>query len=162
MPYHLITDKAAKMPGDYKPQGVVAVPRRSKTLIVIRMPLPPKELSPNARVHWARKAKVVKAVREEAYYSTLAAMREVGITAYWPIAVIEPRFYVATNRRRDRDNLAASLKAARDGIADAGLVANDTDLRNIDPEIIVDKTTAPRVELWIKRKEIERCVHGKM
>lgn len=37
------------------------------------LPWPSKDLSPNARVHWARKARAVKSSREQAYYLAKAA-----------------------------------------------------------------------------------------
>jgi len=79
-------------------------------------------------------------------------MNAAGIKAPFPIAELAPVFVFHVSRRRDRDNLAASLKAARDGIADAGLVANDTDIRNVDPEIVVDKTRQQGVYLTIIRR----------
>ncbi len=119
--------------------------------LVITLELPARELSPNWRGHWARKAKAVRAMRNETMLRAKAALRKLGCREPWPRAELAPKFYFTTRRRRDRDNLAASLKAARDGIADSGLVSNDVDIVNRDPEIIVDKTSRARVELWLAR-----------
>ena len=40
-------------------------------MITVRLPWPPKELSPNARVHWARKAGVSQKYRQDACVLTL-------------------------------------------------------------------------------------------
>ncbi len=82
------------------------------------LPWPPRELHPNARVHWAKRAKFTKIER------TLA--RHAAQQAGWNAAELaEGRlhlwidFYPPDKRKRDDDGLLASMKAARDGIADA-------------------------------------------
>ena len=60
------------------------------------------------------------------------------------------RFFFKTRRRRDRDNLLASLKAAFDGLADAGLVADDSGLIHMPVEQYIDRAD-PRVELVVER-----------
>lgn len=82
----------------------------------IALPWPDKKLSPNARVHWAAKAKAVKAARSAAYF--LAIQARVRRTTVGPIAT-KFEFCPPDGRRRDRDNLIASMKAATDGLADA-------------------------------------------
>jgi crossover junction endodeoxyribonuclease RusA len=77
---------------------------------------PPKELSPNARTHWARKAKAAKAYRMACYVLALQAKI---------IAPSDGRihlwldFYPPNRRARDDDNLIAAFKSGRDGLADA-------------------------------------------
>lgn len=85
------------------------------------LPWPSKDLSPNGRVHWARKAKAVKEAREQAYYLAKAAG--------WPGQVLPTGrlhmwidFYPPTKRLPDDDNMLSRMKAARDGIADALLI----------------------------------------
>lgn len=82
----------------------------------ITLPWPPKELSPNARSHWAKKAKFVKAYRQECF----VIARNAGLVATWggPIH-LWVTFYPPDRRRRDDDNVYASFKAARDALADA-------------------------------------------
>lgn len=60
-----------------------------------------------------------------------------------------PRLISEPTRRRDRDNLLASLKAAFDGIADAGLVENDAGLTHLPVHIVIDPRTCPCVSLFI-------------
>ena len=81
------------------------------------MSWPPKELSPNARVHWAKKSKAAKAYRAEAFYKTKQALDEWH--AFAGAYKFNVKFYPPDKRRRDDDNLIAQLKPARDGIADA-------------------------------------------
>ena len=47
-------------------------------MLVITLPLPPKELSPNTRVHWGRKARATKKYRLVATVATDLALREQG------------------------------------------------------------------------------------
>ena len=83
---------------------------------MIELPWPPKELSPNARVHWTKKAKAAKAYRAECYMLAKAAGVKVppGQRVALMIEFIPP-----DRRARDDDNCLASFKAGRDGIADA-------------------------------------------
>lgn len=86
-------------------------------MISVSLPWPSKDLSPNARLHWARKAKAVKHARAAAHFivmETRGNARRLGRTAN-----ISMTFCPPDKRRRDRDNLIASMKAATDGIADA-------------------------------------------
>lgn len=89
--------------------------------VTIYLPLPPAALNPNARVHWRTKAKATKAYREAARWAAHAPH-----AAQWKVADIQAHFRFGQDRRRDRDNLLASLKAAFDGLVDAGLLADDS------------------------------------
>lgn len=90
----------------------------------ITLPLPPKELSPNARVHWAAKARAVKGYRE---YAWAEAKRLIGRDAApkWKNATAQATFHFLTFARRDKDNFQAMLKPAFDGIRDAGIIDDD-------------------------------------
>jgi crossover junction endodeoxyribonuclease RusA len=93
--------------------------------VIVTLPWPDKRLSPNARVHWRTHAPLKKAARLDACLLTFAAMgsrfiaetRERFKGAH-PIPV-KVTFYPPDKRRRDRDNMQASLKHALDGLADA-------------------------------------------
>lgn len=85
-------------------------------MIAVELPWPDKILSPNARTHWARKAKAVKAARVAAFYLVRAVAKS---TLDASGAHVRMTFCPPDNRRRDRDNLIASMKAATDGISDA-------------------------------------------
>lgn len=84
-------------------------------LMVISLPWPPSELSPNARVHWSVKAKHSKWYRTECHLLTLKA----GIKAPAGKAVLSLEFVPPDRRARDDDNLIAAFKSGRDGIAAA-------------------------------------------
>lgn len=79
------------------------------------LPWPPKILSPNARPHWAVKARAVKAYRAGCYLLAKGFPVTFGAGDI-PLTVT---FCPPDARRRDRDNLIASMKAGMDGIAQA-------------------------------------------
>ncbi|MBM4019810.1 MAG: endodeoxyribonuclease RusA [Planctomycetes bacterium] len=113
--------------------------------MVIVLPLPPRELSPNARPHYMAKARAVKRYRETAYLSSLA----VRLVRPMQAAKVTARFFFRTCRHRDRDNLLASLKPAFDGIADARVVGNDAGMIHMPVEQYVDRAD-PRVEIVVE------------
>lgn len=89
---------------------------------MIVLPWPDKRLSPNARQHWAVLAKVKKQARHDAYILATVALSlksKKAIAAIEGHIPIEVRFYPPDKRHRDDDNMVASFKAARDGIADS-------------------------------------------
>jgi crossover junction endodeoxyribonuclease RusA len=94
--------------------------------IEIRLPLPPPCLSPNARAHYRPKAAATRSMRGLACRATRAAMEAGEVRGGWTGATVRIVYRLPTRRRRDRDNLLCSLKAAFDGVADAGLVVDDS------------------------------------
>lgn len=77
---------------------------------------PPIELSPNARCHWSKRSKAAKAYRKACW----ALAREAGIRADWDGDVhLWITFFPPDRRHRDDDNIIASFKSGRDGLADA-------------------------------------------
>lgn len=88
-------------------------------MISISIPWPSRTLHPNARPHWAAKAKAVKKARNDAAWCA----REAGIRRGDPDIPQVPKvtaiFSPPDKRPRDLDSMLASLKAAFDGIADA-------------------------------------------
>jgi crossover junction endodeoxyribonuclease RusA len=96
--------------------------------IEIEMPLPDRRLSPNARTHWRSKAQATKHLRELARGLAVCAKGLTCETLPMHQALCRITYRVADRRRRDRDNLLAMLKAAFDGIADAGIVGDDADI----------------------------------
>jgi len=80
------------------------------------IPWPPKQLSPNARVHWAQKAKAARQYRTQcAYIAQAQGLHGIG----GDHLEVEFVFYPPTKRRHDLDNLIARIKSGIDGIADA-------------------------------------------
>lgn len=87
-------------------------------MIRIELPYPDKDLNPNARLHWAKLAKAKNTAREYACVMTMARLQEANVTFKAPVSVAI-QFYPPDRRKRDDDNVIASFKAYRDGIADA-------------------------------------------
>lgn len=87
------------------------------------LPWPPKELSPNARLHWSKVAKAKKSYRQISWALALEAKIKVSTTGEEPI-FLRVSFFPPDRRHRDDDNMIASMKAGLDGLADA-LKVND-------------------------------------
>ena len=95
----------------------------------------PRVLSPNRRGHWATESRAARVYREQAF---LVARSRVGVNRKdlpWPGAFVRATFYFQIKRKRDGDNLNASLKHALDGLADAGIVADDNHLVLLPPTV---------------------------
>jgi crossover junction endodeoxyribonuclease RusA len=85
---------------------------------MIELPWPPKELSPNSRTHWRKKASVAKGYRNDCYLLTKAANHPPLETEDGGL-VLAIEFVPPDRRQRDDDNCLAAFKSGRDGIADA-------------------------------------------
>ena len=87
-------------------------------MTVIELPWPDRVLSPNARVHWAKKAKATKAARNDASWIAISS----GVRTYDFAGLNELNvtlvFIPPDNRARDTDGMISSVKAYCDGIAD--------------------------------------------
>lgn len=113
--------------------------------MMVTLPLPDKKLSPNARCHWAAKARAVKSYR-------LVAMAmgwklgKLGLES----ATLQCVFFLKGGRGRkpDPDNLLASMKSAFDGLVDAEVFLGDQKLKHL-PVIIDEDPENPRVEIHI-------------
>lgn len=85
-------------------------------MVDLVFPFPPRELSPNGRCHWAKKARVAKDYRATAYIlcrkAAIALPETTGKLHLW----ID--FYPPDKRVRDADNLLASGKSLIDGLAE--------------------------------------------
>jgi crossover junction endodeoxyribonuclease RusA len=81
----------------------------------IILPWPPKELSPNARTHWAVLAKAKKRYREACAWTAI----EQGLKKSDKQALhITIEFYAPTRREYDLDNALARMKSGLDGLCD--------------------------------------------
>lgn len=83
---------------------------------------PDPALSPNGRVHYMTRHRAVSRYRQAAHYAGRG-----GKCLAVPVCAILP--LVATRRRRDLDNVLASLKSAIDGLTDSGWWKDDHDIR---------------------------------
>lgn len=84
-------------------------------MTTLTLPWPPKQLSPNVRIHWATKAKHAKGYKTACYAITKSA----GLPTPYPTGKIALRldFCPPNRHKRDLDNLLASMKAGIDGVA---------------------------------------------
>lgn len=81
----------------------------------VMLPWPPADLSPNARVHWARLAKAKKAYRACcAWHATTQGLRKVPEQALH----LTLTFHAPSRRAYDLDNALARLKSGLDGLSD--------------------------------------------
>ena len=92
--------------------------RGGADMLTVRLPWPPAELSPNARAHHFAKARKVKAYRTGAGWEALQAFNAAGRPRMTGPVAVSVTFHQPDNRRRDLDNMLASIKAGLDGIAE--------------------------------------------
>lgn len=123
--------------------------REAVKSVTITLPLPPRELSPNSRCHWSAKARAVHRYRAAACLAMRIATHFEVLG--WARATVAIRYWFGDRRRRDADNLLAQLKAAFDGIADAGLIVNDSGLTYLPVEVGVDRGRE-RVEITVEKQ----------
>ena len=86
---------------------------------MIELPWPHRWLSPNARKHYRVTAPIKADARKDAAWLTKAASIPKPLPFIGPRLPVCVTFYPPDKRHRDDDNMIASFKAARDGIADA-------------------------------------------
>lgn len=99
--------------------------------ITIAVPVPPRELSPNARAHWRAMSAKKKAYK----LVCLAAANLCDNLPASPFAKATIRYEGYFNARAwDDDNLIGAMKYARDSFARAGIVADDKDFKTIGAE----------------------------
>ncbi len=92
-------------------------------------PWPPKELSPNARVHWWRLGTARRDYKHDCGWIIRGA-NERGIL-FWPKMLIAPPVtaqvtFVCDKRRRDPDNHMAMLKPLWDALVEMGVLEDDS------------------------------------
>lgn len=113
----------------------------------ITLPIPNRVLSPNARSHWRVVAKAKAALRMEARCAAADRM-DAQTPPQWKRARVVVEWFTKTKRRPDEDNARSSLKAAFDGLQDAGILHNDRGLEHGPMVFAVDKAN-PRVVLTV-------------
>lgn len=93
----------------------------SRTLRIARANL----LTANDKPHWGRKAALTKQLRRWGY---LLGREGRGVARFHLTrARVVFEFAYPDRRRRDRHNLAPTVKAMMDGLIDAGLLPDDSD-----------------------------------
>lgn len=123
-----ISQEAKKRKSNAPPSATFAAIFPKDGEIVFVLPLPPKELSPNGRSYWRKKAEAVKKYRE----TCATLMRRSNQGSIPGRVVIDLDFYlckVANDKHsyypRDEDNARAAMKAAQDALKDAGVIQGD-------------------------------------
>lgn len=84
-------------------------------MISLTLPWPPSSLSPNTRSHWRAHAKAKAQYRQAcAYHARMQGAERIEAKRL----SVRLRFVPPDRRRRDLDNLIASMKSGLDGLAD--------------------------------------------
>lgn len=84
-----------------------------------------KLITANDKPHWAARARLTKQIRQWGY---LLGREGEGVARLeLTHARVEVEFAYPDRRRRDRSNLAPTVKALMDGLIDAGLLPDDAD-----------------------------------
>ena len=93
-------------------------------MIEIVLGWPPSDLSPNARLHWAKLARAKKQYRNACFSVSKEQLKKFNTENIPEKLVLEMTFIPPDRRSYDRDNLVARMKSGIDGLADA-LKIND-------------------------------------
>ncbi len=82
--------------------------------LLVVLPWPPADLSPNSRLHWAAKARAVREYRRACWAQAIeqGARRIEAERLHVALTFVPP-----DRRRYDLDNLLARMKAGLDGLA---------------------------------------------
>ena len=89
-------------------------------MIEIVLGWPPSDLSPNARLHWAKLARAKKHYRQACLSVTKEQLKKYGKCNDLPERLVLEMTFIPRDRRSyDRDNLVARMKSGIDGLSDA-------------------------------------------
>ena len=88
--------------------------------------LPPRDASPNARVHYMKLANVKRNQKDLMIASVLELMPMDRPNEPWEKAHLTITFRASDKRRRDLDNLLSASKAYVDGLVAAGVIVDDS------------------------------------
>ena len=93
----------------------------------VQLPLPPKQLSPNATCHWAAKARATRLYRQACW----AAFQQAKPKGWTQVPIEIDVSYRCSAKAigyapKDIGNAISSLKAAVDAMQDAGVIPNDS------------------------------------
>lgn len=98
---------------------------RAETLTIIWPLADLIAMNHERRMHYQRRAKLVRNIRAE------VAAAAADIEPFTGRVKVAARFQWADKRRRDTSNLFPTLKAAVDGLTDAGVLPNGDDDRHV-------------------------------
>jgi crossover junction endodeoxyribonuclease RusA len=104
-------------------------------------------LNANDRAHWSQKAKLTKGWREN---SRAQSVRTPSSGGQIDRAHIVATLHFGDDRKRDVGNYAITVKAAIDGLVDAGVIPDDNDDHLIGPDLRRgDSNGQPRIVLTV-------------
>jgi crossover junction endodeoxyribonuclease RusA len=83
--------------------------------MLLTLPWPPKELSPNARTHWAALARAKAQYRQACAWTAKAQGARRIAADKLHLSLV---FFAPTRRAYDLDNALARMKSGLDGLAD--------------------------------------------
>ena len=85
-------------------------------MMQVTLPWPPAAMKPNARAHWAIKARAAKAHKHACQVICMGqGIRALG----WPAMAVALEFRPPSARRADLDNMLSAMKAGLDGLSAA-------------------------------------------
>ena len=89
--------------------------------MLLELPWPPKELTPNAkrRKHWTVYSGKASKYRRDCSLLTTALLNAERVPRTMALKILSITFYPPDRRRRDDDGMIGAFKAGRDGVADA-------------------------------------------
>jgi len=119
--------------------------------LIVTLPLPPNCLRPNgSHGHWAVVSKARKKYRCDAGLAAKCSIFKAN-RRWSPLAgaMVGVRWFSkAKIAHRDGDNALAALKSGFDGLADAGVVLNDSGITYL-PVCFETDPINPRVDLYV-------------
>lgn len=116
-----------------------------------------KMLSANDKMHWAARSRLTKQLRQWGY---LLGREGEGVARFGlQRARVEFEFAYPDSRRRDRSNLAPTVKALMDGLIDAGLLPDDSDRFLDGPHTVIANRPAAR-RIGVPMYEVRVCVYA--
>jgi hypothetical protein len=148
---------AALLRGEYVPRSPAKRdPSTLNQLVIDGLPIPGPGCNPNnSHCHWSVKLRSVRDQREASHALAAYELRRKGLPPpNWKIATVEATFHKPGNKAKyaDGTNLNASLKAAIDGLQDAGVIENDSGIILLPPhQLIGDAADERKVTLVITK-----------
>jgi hypothetical protein len=100
--------------------------------LCIELPLPPKALSPNEPIHWAKKSPIIKQYRSQCAYLMHEQEWET-LPQFEGVVKVHLDFYLHRDPSnkfeyfpRDEDNARSAFKAGQDALKDIGIIKGDS------------------------------------
>ncbi len=113
------------------------------TAVRIDLPWTTPPLTANQRMHWAKKAAVVREVRWTAWALARKAPRADRL-------IVTLHYQPRDIRRRDAHNLWPTLKACVDGLIDAKLAPDDDTAHVSTPEPVIHPPDGAKAAMWLE------------